>query len=57
MRLIGIFQTMKMHQKFLSIDFDSWSKLSGSFMADKKLVQKIQALLANADRGVAVALT
>ena len=33
---------MKMDQKFLSIDFDSWSELSGSLMSVRKLVQKIK---------------
>ena len=47
---------MKMDQKFLFIDFDSWNELSGSLMADRKLVQKIQVPNANAERGVAVAL-
>ena len=47
---------MKMDQKFLTIVFDSWSELSGSLMADRKLVQKIQAPHANAERCVAVAL-
>ena len=31
---------MKMDQILLSIDFDSWSELSGSMMTDRKLVQK-----------------
>ena len=47
---------MKMDQKFLSIDFDSWSELSGSLMADKNLVQKILVPHATAERGVAVVL-
>ena len=47
---------MKMDQKFPSIDFDSWSELSGSLMADEKLVQSIQVPCAMAERGVAVAL-
>ena len=47
---------MKMDQKFLSIDFDSWSELSGLLMADRKLVQKILGLHVTAERGVAVVL-
>ena len=47
---------MKMNQKFLSIDFDSGSELSGSLMADSKLVQRIKVPHAIAERGVAVAL-
>ena len=47
---------MKMDQKFLSIDVDSWSELSGSLMAVRKLVQEIQVPNATAERGVAVAL-
>ena len=47
---------MKMDQILLSIDFDSWSELSGSMMTDRKLVQKIQVPYENAERGVAVAL-
>ena len=43
-----------MDQKYLSIDFDSWSKLSGLLMADRKLVKKIQVSHATAKRGVAV---
>ena len=43
-----------MDQK-LSIDCDSWSEFSGSLMADRKLVPKIQVPHANAERGVAVA--
>ena len=31
-----------MDQKFLSIDVGSWSELSGSLMAFRKLVQEIQ---------------
>ena len=38
---MGVFQKMKMDQKFLSIDFDSWSELSGSLMEGRKLVQEI----------------
>ena len=34
-------ELLKMDQKFLSIDFDFWSELSGSVMADRKLVQRI----------------
>ena len=45
-----------MDQKFLSIDFDPWSELSGSLMADRKLVQKILVPRATAERGVAVVL-
>ena len=45
-----------MDQKFLSIDFDYWSELSGSLMADKNLVQKILVPHATAERGVAVVL-
>ena len=33
---------MKIDQNFLSIDFDSWSELSGSLMAVRKLAQEIQ---------------
>ena len=48
---------MKLDQKFLSIDFDSWSELSGSLMADRKLVQRIRVQHATAEHaGVAVAL-
>ena len=47
---------MKMDQKFLSIDYDSGSKLSGSLVADRKLFQRIQVTHATAERGVAVAL-
>ena len=47
---------MKIDQKFLSVDFDSWSELSGSLMADRKLVQKIQVPHAIAERCVAVEL-
>ena len=47
---------MKMDQKFLSIDLDSESELSGSLMTDWKLVQRIQVPHATAERGVAVAL-
>ena len=47
---------MKMDQKFLLIDSYSWSELSGSLMADGKLVQKIQVQHATASRGVAVSL-
>ena len=45
---------MKMDQKFLLIDFDSWSELSGSLMAYRKLVQKIQVLHATTVCGVAM---
>ena len=45
-----------MDQKFQSIHFDFWSELSGSLMADRKLVQEIQIPNANAERGVAVVL-
>ena len=45
-----------MDQKFLSIDFDSRSELPGSFMADRKLVHKIQVPQATAERCVVVAL-
>ena len=45
-----------MVQKFLSIDFDSWSELSGSMVADRELVQRIQVLHATAEHGVTVAL-
>ena len=56
-QLIGFFQKMKMDQKFLSIDFDSRNKLSGSLMAVRKLVQEIQVSNATAaERGVAMAL-
>ena len=41
-QLIGFFQKRKMDQKFLLIDFDSWSELSGSLMAIRKLVQEIK---------------
>ena len=47
---------MKMDQKFLLVDFHSWSEQSGSLMADRKLVQKIQVPHATAVRGVAVPL-
>ena len=47
---------MKMNQKFLLIDFDSGSELSGSLNADRKLVQRIQVLHATAEHGVAVVL-
>ena len=47
---------MKMDQKFLSIDYDPGSELSGSLVADRKLVQRIQVPHATAERGVAVAL-
>ena len=47
---------MKMDQKFLLIDFYSWSELSGSLIANRKLVQKIQVSHATAVRGVAVSL-
>ena len=47
---------MKMDQKFLSIDYDSGSELSGSLVADRKLVQRIQVPHATAERSVAVAL-
>ena len=40
----GFFQKRKMDQKFLSIDFDSWSELSGSLMAIRKFVQEIKVL-------------
>ena len=56
MQLVGFFQKMKMDQKFLSVDFDSWSELSGSLMADRKLGQRIQVLHATAECDVAVAL-
>ena len=49
-QLIGFFQKIKIDQKFLSIDFDSWSKLSGLLMADRKLVQRIQVPHATAER-------
>ena len=45
---------MKMDHKFLLLNFDSSSKLSGSLMADRKLVQKILVQYATAERGVAV---
>ena len=45
-----------MDQKFLSIGFDSWSELSGSSMANRKLVQKILVPHATAERGLAVIL-
>ena len=48
---------MKMDQKLLLIDFYSWSELSGSLMADGKLVQKIQVPHATAVCGEAVSLT
>ena len=38
MQLISFFQKMKMDQKFLLIDFDTWSELSGSLMAVRTLV-------------------
>ena len=47
---------MKLEQKFLSIDFDSETELSGSLMIDWKLVQRIQVPHATAEYGVAVAL-
>ena len=47
---------MKMDQKFLSIDYDSGSELSGSLVADRKLVQRIQVLHVTAECCVAVAL-
>ena len=47
---------MKMYKKFFSIDFDSGSELSGSLMADRKFVQRIQVPHATAERGLAVAL-
>ena len=47
---------MKMDQKLLLIDYYSWSELSGSLMADRKLVQKIQVPHATAVCGVAVSL-
>ena len=47
---------MKMDQKFLSIDFDSGSELSGSLMADRNFVKRIQVPHATAELGVAVAL-
>ena len=53
MQLIGFSQKMKMDQKLLSIEFDSGSELLGSFMADRKLVQRIQVSHATAERGVA----
>ena len=37
MQLIGFFQKMKMDQKILSIDFDSWSELTGSLIAGQKV--------------------
>ena len=49
-QLIGFFQKIKIDQKFLSIDFDSWSELSGVLMADRKLVQRIQVPHATAER-------
>ena len=39
-QLIGFFQKIKIDQKFLSIDFDSWSELSGLLMANRKLVKE-----------------
>ena len=56
MQLIGLFQKMKVDQKFLSTDFDSSSKLSGSMKADRKLVQEIEVTNTTAERGVAVSL-
>ena len=56
MQLIGFFQEMKMDQKFYQIDFDSWSELSGSLMAKRKLIQKILVEHATAEGGVAVVL-
>ena len=48
---------MKMYQKFLSMDFDSWNELlSGSLMAERKLVQKILVPHATAECGGAVVL-
>ena len=47
---------MKIDQIFLSIDFDSWSELSGSLIAFRKLIQEIQTSNATAERGVAVIL-
>ena len=38
---------MKMDQKFLSIDFNSWNELSGSLMTVRKLVQEIEVPNAN----------
>ena len=43
-----------MDQKFLSIVFDSGSELSGSLMADRQLVQRIQVSHATAERAVAL---
>ena len=45
---------MKMDQKFLSIVFDSRSKLSGSLMVDRQLVQRIQVPHATAELVVAL---
>ena len=45
---------MKMGKKFPSIVFDSGSKLSGSLMADRQLVQRIQVPHATAEPGVAL---
>ena len=43
-------------EQFFSIDLNSWSELSCSLMADRKLVQKIQDPHATAKRSVAVVL-
>ena len=45
-----------MDQILLSIDFDSWSELSGSLIAVRKLIQEIQVSNATAVRGVAATL-
>ena len=50
MQLIGFFQKIKIDQKFLLFDFDSWSKLSGLLMAGGQLVQRIQVPHATAER-------
>ena len=49
-QLIGFFQKIKIDQKFLSIDFDSWSELSGLLMADRKLDQRVQVPHATAEK-------
>ena len=54
-QLIGFFQTIKMDQKFLSSDFDSWNELSGSLMTVGKLVQEIHVPNANMYIGIRLA--
>ena len=47
---------MKMDQKFLIIDFYSWSELSGSLMAESWLKKSKSHAHATAVRGAAVSL-